>query len=168
MPPHVNPCGQHLHMTKDMWKTLTHDWTHVDESYTCIMDLPQHQMEESDTPKIINNCSKCSNLILPKWYRPHKLKNSVSVLNRKEKWLNFRCWCESISGSHLVRQRPVLILVFIFVILINPILCNEPPRFLLNTGENEIVLRLREGPETPVGKYTDMFNFGEFWALLVC
>lgn len=35
---------------------------------------------------------------------------------------------------------------------INPVCCNRPPKFLLE-GQSEIVLRLKEGPETPVGKY---------------
>lgn len=30
--------------------------------------------------------------------------------------------------------------------------CNRPPRFLID-GQTEIVLRLKEGEETPVGEY---------------
>ncbi|KAG1683802.1 Cadherin-23 [Nymphon striatum] len=33
----------------------------------------------------------------------------------------------------------------------NCLLCNSPPRFILN-GDSEIVLKLKESPETPVGK----------------
>lgn len=35
---------------------------------------------------------------------------------------------------------------------VNPVYCNRPPRFLID-GQTEIVLRLKEGEETPVGKF---------------
>lgn len=35
---------------------------------------------------------------------------------------------------------------------VNPVQCNRPPRFLID-GQTEIVLRLKEGQETPVGKF---------------
>lgn len=43
----------------------------------------------------------------------------------------------------------VLLLLLSFVQIIK---CNRPPRFLID-GQTEIVLRLKEGAETPVGKY---------------
>lgn len=45
-------------------------------------------------------------------------------------------------------------LVVIACILVNfyarPVKCNRPPRFLID-GQSEIVLRLKEGDETPIG-----------------
>lgn len=41
--------------------------------------------------------------------------------------------------------------LFLLTCLVNVVSCNRPPRFLLD-GQNEIVLRLKEGPETPVGE----------------
>lgn len=34
---------------------------------------------------------------------------------------------------------------------------NRPPRFLIDNQHSEIVLRLKEGPDTPVGKTTSGF-----------
>lgn len=44
-----------------------------------------------------------------------------------------------------------LFCAFIYFNLIGLVHCNRPPRFLID-GQSEIVLRLKEGPETPVGK----------------
>jgi hypothetical protein len=46
--------------------------------------------------------------------------------------------------------------VFISIILlscycVDSVMCNRPPRFLTE-GHSEIVLRLKEGPDTPIGK----------------
>lgn len=40
----------------------------------------------------------------------------------------------------------------ILFLLIVQVECNKPPRFLID-GQTEIVLRLKEGDETPVGEY---------------
>lgn len=46
------------------------------------------------------------------------------------------------------------VLVFLSTIFLSvcicPVQCNRPPRFLID-GQTEIVLRLKEGPETPEG-----------------
>lgn len=51
-------------------------------------------------------------------------------------------------------QNLTLNLIYLFIIYtsigIKYALCNRPPKFLLE-GQSEIVLRLREGSETPVG-----------------
>lgn len=44
-----------------------------------------------------------------------------------------------------------IISYILFNICVNYVYCNKPPRFLID-GQTEIVLRLREGFETPVGK----------------
>lgn len=41
--------------------------------------------------------------------------------------------------------------VIIFLMLVNNTTCNRPPRFVIE-GQSEIVLRLKESPETKVGK----------------
>lgn len=52
-----------------------------------------------------------------------------------------------------VRYKNVFYLVVLNVLsfCVWPVHCNRPPRFLIN-GQTEIVLRLKEGNETPVGK----------------
>ncbi|KAI4457764.1 fat atypical cadherin-related [Holotrichia oblita] len=51
-------------------------------------------------------------------------------------------------------------LLFAVCIIINfnvsPVKCNRPPRFLID-GQTEIVLRLKEGEETPVGKMNNNY-----------
>ena len=50
------------------------------------------------------------------------------------------------------------VLITIFICFVNRVNCNElrnnPPRFIIDDYHSEIVLRLKEGPETPVGKLT--------------
>lgn len=49
---------------------------------------------------------------------------------------------------------PLIYWTFIFLLLLhstNAALNNKPPRFLID-GQTEIVLRLKEGSATPVGK----------------
>lgn len=45
--------------------------------------------------------------------------------------------------------------IIVFLVLLNynvsSVVCNKPPRFLID-GQTEIVLRLKEGEETPVGE----------------
>lgn len=43
------------------------------------------------------------------------------------------------------------LIVILFLSFVQLIKCNRPPRFLID-GQTEIVLRLKEGAETPVGK----------------
>lgn len=46
-------------------------------------------------------------------------------------------------------------LITILSCTVNRVNCNErnnPPRFIIDDHHSEIVLRLKEGPETPVGK----------------
>lgn len=48
-------------------------------------------------------------------------------------------------------MRTVLYLILLKSLAWKGVLCNRPPKFLLD-GHSEIVLRLKEGNETPVGK----------------
>lgn len=57
-----------------------------------------------------------------------------------------------------LRQWQVVSMLVIFcTIVISSVSCdaeirnNRPPRFLIDNQHSEIVLRLKEGPETPVG-----------------
>jgi hypothetical protein len=50
-----------------------------------------------------------------------------------------------------------VIITFCLICIISSVNCNEtrnnrPPRFLIDNQHSEIVLRLKEGPDTPVGK----------------
>lgn len=49
-----------------------------------------------------------------------------------------------------ISERLTLVCVFLMCVF-GSVQCNRPPRFLIN-GQTEIVLRLKEGKETPVGK----------------
>ena len=49
------------------------------------------------------------------------------------------------------------IVIFSLICIISSVSCletrnNRPPRFLIDNQHSEIVLRLKEGPDTPVGK----------------
>ena len=44
-----------------------------------------------------------------------------------------------------------LIVIFLCIIGHSPVTANSPPQFVLSEGQSEIVLRLKEGPETPAG-----------------
>lgn len=46
----------------------------------------------------------------------------------------------------------VVCALIVFNLCVCMIECNRPPRFLID-GQTEIVLRLKEGDDTPVGKY---------------
>lgn len=48
-------------------------------------------------------------------------------------------------------MRTVFYLILLKSLAWKGVLCNRPPKFLLD-GHSEIVLRLKEGNETPVGK----------------
>lgn len=62
-------------------------------------------------------------------------------------------YVRTFSG-HFVKVRfkqTNFLFICVIVCVINSVQCNRPPRFLIN-GQTEIVLRLKEGKETPVGK----------------
>jgi len=44
-----------------------------------------------------------------------------------------------------------IILLLIIIVLVKNVYCNRPPRFIIDE-QSEIVIRLKEGPETPIGK----------------
>lgn len=51
-----------------------------------------------------------------------------------------------------IRQVVIYLLCAVcFLSVFSSVKCNRPPRFLID-GQTEIVLRLKEGEETPVGK----------------
>ena len=61
----------------------------------------------------------------------------------------------------LKRQRTSAIMqvIFCLIVVISSVNSesrnNRPPRFLIDNQHSEIVLRLKEGPDTPVGKLFD-------------
>lgn len=63
--------------------------------------------------------------------------------------------CYSNKAKVRYKNFQFILLVFI-VLLVQPSLANRPPRFLID-GQTEIVLRLKEGSETPVGKFSTIF-----------
>lgn len=51
-----------------------------------------------------------------------------------------------------LKQLNICKTVLIFIFIVSPCIArNHPPQFLIN-GQTEIVVRLKEDPETPVGK----------------
>lgn len=44
---------------------------------------------------------------------------------------------------------------WLLLTILEVVVANRPPRFLID-GQSEIVVRLKEGPDTPVGKYMPM------------
>lgn len=63
----------------------------------------------------------------------------------------------SSSLKRLVSNEVVV--TFCLICIISSVSCSEtrnnrPPRFLIDNQHSEIVLRLKEGPDTPVGKKT--------------
>lgn len=51
-----------------------------------------------------------------------------------------------------VRLKPAWIGWIWLLLVVQAVTANRPPRFLID-GQSEIVVRLKEGPETPVGKF---------------
>ena len=45
-----------------------------------------------------------------------------------------------------------LTLLVLLSLFVSDGLCNRPPKFVIEEGQSEIVLRLKEGSETPIGK----------------
>lgn len=60
------------------------------------------------------------------------------------------------GGRNKIPPRGLKIPFLSILFLISGITANRPPRFLLD-GQTEIVLRLKEGEETPVGKLNLFF-----------
>lgn len=54
------------------------------------------------------------------------------------------------KSAKCLSQQHVLTLGVILSFCISCVVCNRPPRFLID-GQTEIVLRLKEGEDTPVG-----------------
>lgn len=70
------------------------------------------------------------------------------------------------NGFTIKVRFKVLYLAF-FTFCIGCVGCNRPPRFLID-GQTEIVLRLREGDDTPVGGFVVKFvQFGGFIVVLL-
>lgn len=58
--------------------------------------------------------------------------------------------------NHLVSSE-IVVITLCLLSIISSVSClearnNRPPRFLIDNQHSEIVLRLKEGPDTPVGK----------------
>lgn len=74
-----------------------------------------------------------------------KFKNVIKTLCGYFVKIKFKCATKQFDNTNLV-----VIILFLLNFCVN-VHCNRPPRFLID-GQTEIVLRLREGFETPVGK----------------
>lgn len=63
--------------------------------------------------------------------------------------------------------RNVLLAIFCIIVnfCANPVVCNRPPKFLID-GQTEIVLRLKEGDETPIGKYRRKYNIIKIFPII--
>lgn len=81
------------------------------------------------------------------------IKRSLGIsLNLKQSTPEFK---RKQNKVRLKRRKGIQILqlshLIILLVLLQPIKANRPPRFLIE-GQSEIVLRLKESPETEVGK----------------
>lgn len=80
--------------------------------------------------------------------RPSKnLKESTPEYKRKQNKVRLK-WKQIITGVAQLSQ-------FIILLILLSLPCteaNRPPRFMIE-GQSEIVLRLKESPETEVGEY---------------
>lgn len=74
--------------------------------------------------------------------------------------LSINSHAQSPNNSHRkvrlksYRMLSVTNIILILLCTVNIVNCNErnnPPRFIIDDHHSEIVLRLKEGPETPVG-----------------
>lgn len=64
----------------------------------------------------------------------------------------------SLCGILMSLRKVRLKLFCVLICMASPCLArNHPPQFLIN-GQTEIVVRLKEGPETPVGNYRFCFQ----------
>lgn len=63
-------------------------------------------------------------------------------------------------GRALLRCRVLVACVVLSVVagLVEGAAANKPPRFLID-GQTEIVIRLKEGPETPIGEFNFLNTF---------
>ena len=64
--------------------------------------------------------------------------------------------------NHLVSSE-IVVITLCLLNIISSVSClearnNRPPRFLIDNQHSEIVLRLKEGPDTPVGKLMLMLS----------
>lgn len=65
--------------------------------------------------------------------------------------------------NHLVSSE-IVVITLCLLSIISSVSCletrnNRPPRFLIDNQHSEIVLRLKEGPDTPVGKIKPSSGF---------
>lgn len=82
----------------------------------------------------MNNCHS------EKFPRPSKSKPYKKV----------RLKCQSVDKHHFISYFYLTLLIVISC-CVKYAWCNRPPKFLIE-GQSEIVLRLKEGDKTPVGK----------------
>lgn len=76
-----------------------------------------------------------------------KLKLKFSTQNKPK----FEKGCRSHAILHNCSISVCILVLVSFLQLPSSINANKPPQFVLNEGQSEIVLRLKEGKETPVG-----------------
>ena len=69
-----------------------------------------------------------------------------------------RLKCERGRSLKRLVSNEVVVITLCLIFIISRVSCNEarnnrPPRFLIDNQHSEIVLRLKEGPDTPVGTF---------------
>lgn len=75
------------------------------------------------------------------------IKSRAQSPNNSHRKVRLKCYQTPINS--------VIIAIILLLCAVNRVNCNErnnPPRFIIDDHHSEIVLRLKEGPETPVGK----------------
>ena len=77
------------------------------------------------------------------------------ISHRKVRWKCIDVLRRLLSSMLIVKTLLVLLLLLCVVNRVNcdEIRHNRPPRFIIDDQHSEIVLRLKEGPDTPVGKF---------------
>ncbi len=74
---------------------------------------------------------------------------NVTRPSKSKPYKKVRLKCRSVDKHHFISYFYLTLLIVISCCIKNA-WCNRPPKFLIE-GQSEIVLRLKEGDETPVG-----------------
>lgn len=77
------------------------------------------------------------------------IKSQAQSLNNSHRKVRLKCYRTPIKIN------TVIIVIISLLCAVNRVNCDErnnPPRFIIDDHHSEIVIRLKEGPETPVGE----------------
>lgn len=91
--------------------------------------------------KMLNNQKQLTHTSSSKSYKTVRLKVKIRKSNK----------VVGVSPQSPATARAVIVLIYILSFCVKSAVCNRPPRFLLE-GQSEIVLRLKEGPDTAIDK----------------